>query len=189
MRYYKHGDGLIATVGVLELPELTAEEYRAELARLADRAKVQANRYARTRPLTEEEVCRLLITQQINTLEVDDETALRMMAFYPQWTAGAVYALGHKARHDDELWRCLQTHTAQADWLPGVAASLWERIDETHDGTMEDPIPYAGAMTLTAGLHYVQDFTVYRCIRDTGVPVHQPLKELVGLYVENVQMP
>ena len=35
------------------------------------------------RPLTESEVSRMLLTQQINTLTVDDNTALRMKEFYP----------------------------------------------------------------------------------------------------------
>ena len=30
----------------------------------------------------------MLIRQQINTLEVDDSTALRMVEFYPEWSAG-----------------------------------------------------------------------------------------------------
>ena len=37
----------------------------------------------RTRPFTESEVSRLLITQQINNLVVDDATASRMVDYYP----------------------------------------------------------------------------------------------------------
>lgn len=38
-----------------------------------------------TRPLTAEEVTAMLIKQQINSLTVDDNTALRMAEFYPEW--------------------------------------------------------------------------------------------------------
>ena len=78
-------------------------------------------------------------------------------------------------------------HTFQADWIPGVGTeSLYTRIDEEHDGTQYDPIPYDGNMALEAGKYYIQDYVIYLCNRDTGNPVYNPLAELVGLYVETV---
>jgi hypothetical protein len=41
-------------------------------------------------------------------------------------------------------------------------------------------------MTLEEGKFYQQEFVVYRCFRGSGGPVHHGLKELVGLYVEEV---
>lgn len=140
----------------------------------------------RTRPMTESEVTRLLITQQINTLEVDDNTALRMLEFYPAWASGQAYPAGHKVQRGGKLWRCLQPHTAQAGWEPENTPALWEEICESHTGTLADPIPYSGNMALTAGLYYIQDYTIYRCTRDTGIPVYNPLADLVGIYVETV---
>ena len=64
--------------------------------------------------------------------------------------------------------------------------SLWEYINETHDGSKYDPIPYDGNMELSEGLHYMQDGVLYRCTRSTGQPVYHALEELVGLYVEVV---
>ena len=49
-----------------------------------------------------------------------------------------------------------------------------------------DPIPYASNMVLEQGKYYTQDGAVYRCIRDTVSPVYAALRELVGLYVEEV---
>ena len=136
------------------------------------------------RPLTESEVSRMLIAQQINTLIVDDNTALRMTEFYPEWSAGQAYTAGYKAQHGGKLWRCIQAHTSQAGWEPENAASLWTEICESHAGTLEDPIPYSGNMALESGKYYMQDGKVYRCTRDTGNPVYNALSELVGLYVE-----
>ena len=62
--------------------------------------------------------------------------------------------------------------------------SLYERIDETHAGTIDDPIPYEGNMALTAGLYYSQGGVIYLCTRDTVNPVYNALADLVGLYVE-----
>ena len=142
--------------------------------------------YERTRPLTAEEVTAMLTRQQINILNVDDNTALRMLTFYPEWAANAEYTIGYKVQRGGKLWRCIQAHTAQAGWEPENAASLWTEICETHAGTLEDPIPYSGNMALESGKYYSQDSKIYRCTRDTGNPVYNALSELVGLYVEEV---
>ena len=159
--------------------DMTAEE---TAAMEADAAKFKA--YERTRPLTAEEVTAMLIKQQINTLEVDDTTALRMVEFYPEWSAGQAYTAGYKAHRGGKLWRCLQAHTAQTGWEPENAASLWTEICESHDGTKYDPIPYNGNMALQSGKYYTQNNILYLCNRDTGQPVYNALAELVGLYVE-----
>lgn len=159
--------------------EMTAEEETAY-----KRMIVQANAEESTRPFTESEVLAMLIPQQINTLTVDDNTALRMLGFYPEWAADMAYSVGFKVRKDGKLWRVIQAHTSQTGWEPENAASLWEQINETHAGTIDDPIPYDGNMSLTAGLYYMQDLVIYLCTRDTVNPVYNPLAELVGLYVE-----
>ena len=140
--------------------------------------------YERTRPLTAEEVTALLIRRQINTLEVDDTTAFRMVEFYPEWASDTEYTAGYKVQRGGKLWRCVQAHTSQAGWEPENAASLWTEICETHDGTIDDPIPYSGNMALEAGKYYSQSGAVYLCTRDTVNPVYNALADLVGLYVE-----
>lgn len=165
-----------------ELVGMTTEEIAAQETK---RKTFEADE--RTRPLTESEVSRLLITQQINSLSVDDNTALRMVEFYPEWSAGQAYTAGYKVQHGGKLWRCLQAHTSQSGWEPSVnTASLWEEICDTHAGTLDDPIPYSGNMALESGKYYIQDYAIYRCTRDTVNPVYNPLAELVGLYVETV---
>lgn len=159
--------------------DMTAEE----IAALKTEA-IKAQMAERKRPLTEQEVTAMLIRQSVNTLEVDDNTALRMMGYYPEWEADTDYTAGHKVQRGGRLWRALQTHTAQTGWEPENAPSLWEQINETHSGAADDPIPYEGNMALTNGLYYVQDYVIYRCTRDTGVPVYHALADLTGVYVE-----
>ena len=160
--------------------ELTTEEITAMQAELA-----KAEVYERTRPLTESEVTRLLIAQQINTLDVDDNTALRMLEFYPAWTAGQAYTETYKVQYSGKLWRCRQAHTSQDGQEPSIdTASLWEEVCESHDGTQADPIPYDGNMALKEGMYYVQDDVIYRCTRDTINPVYNALADLNGIYVE-----
>ena len=161
--------------------DMTAEEIAAIEA---EAAKFEA--YERTRPLTESEVSRMIITKQINGLTVDDSTALRMREFYPDWAAGQDYPVGFKVQRGGALYKVLQAHTSQTGWEPENAASLWTEICESHAGTLEDPIPYSGNMALESGKYYSQDGKVYRCTRDTGNPVYNALSELVGLYVDEV---
>lgn len=54
-----------------------------------------------------------------------DETALDAVALYPRWEIGREYEAGERVRFAGELYRCLQAHKAQSDWMPGVAVSLW----------------------------------------------------------------
>lgn len=186
MRYYQDGQNILATVGELPLQELTREQYLEEMERRTARGELQAQMDERTRALSQEEVSLMLITRQINTLEVDDTTALRMAAFYPEWATDCAYAQGHKVQYDGGLWRCIQAHKSQESWSPDVAVSLWERIHETYGGTQENPVPYDGNMALEAGKYYIQEYVIYRCFRGTGIPVYHPLAQLVGLYVEVV---
>ena len=159
--------------------DMTAEEITALQAETA-----KAEAAERHRPLTESEVISMLLKQQVNTLEVDDQTACRMRAFYPAWAEGIAYSAGYKAQHNGRLWRCRQAHTSQEEWEPENVPALWEEICETHDGTKYDPIPYEGNMALANGKYYSQDGVTYLCNRDTVNPVYNPLRELVGIYVE-----
>lgn len=162
--------------------EMTAEEIAAIQAQVAEQMAEEAKR-----PLTIEEVVRLVIAKTINSITIDDETALRMVAYYPDWTVGTAYAAGDRVVYNGYLYKVLKAHTAQDTWQPGAGTeSLYTRIDEQHDGTKYDPIPYNGNMALENGKYYSQGGVRYKCIRDTGNPVYNALSDLVGLYVEAV---
>ena len=116
---------------------MSAEEIDAMQAEAQKAEKIE-----RTRPLTAEEVTALLIKQQINTLDVDDNTALRMREFYPEWSTGQAYTAGYKVQYGGNLWRCLQAHTSQEGWDPNNAQSLWAKVlipDETVVPEWEQP--------------------------------------------------
>lgn len=122
---------------------------------------------------------------------LSDADGLKAKALYPRWEKlvqmGSVTAkAGYRFTHSGKLYKCVNANpTFQADWVPGVGTeSLYTRIDETHAGTLADPIPYDGNMALEAGKYYIQDYVIYLCTRDTVNPVYNPLAELVGIYVE-----
>ena len=150
-------------------------------------AAAKAEAEEKHRPLSLGEVQEMMVRAQINTLTVDDATALRMVEYYPEWTAGTAYAAGDRLVYNGDLYKVLQAHTAQETWLPGTGTeSLYTRIDEQYDGTKYDPIPYSGNMALEAGKYYSQSGKTYLCNRDTGNPVYNALAELVGIYVTEV---
>lgn len=115
---------------------------------------------------------------------VDDKTALTMVSLYPEWESGKEYSEGFKLRYADKLYKVTTAHTSQEAWTPDVAVTLFTRIEEAADGSLDNPIPYAGNMALVNGLYYVQDDVTYLCTRNTVNPVYNALSELVGLYVE-----
>ena len=169
--------------------DMTAEEIAA-MQEAAAKAETEEKR----RPLSLGEVQEMMVRAQINTLPVDDATALRMIAFYPEWESGKAYTsangcpVGYKATRNGRLWKLRQEHTSQDNWAPGETGteSLWEEVCEQHDGTKYDPIPYSGNMALEAGKYYSQGGKTYLCNRDTGNPVYNALADLVGLYVTEV---
>lgn len=162
-----------------EYVDMTAAEI-AVMQEASAKAEIEEKR----RPLSMGEVQEMMVRAQINTLAVDDATALRMVAYYPEWTAGTAYAVGDRLVYNGDLYKVLQAHTSQETWLPGTGTeSLYTRVDEQHDGTKYDPIPYSGNMALEAGKYYSQSGKTYLCNRDTGNPVYHALADLVGLYV------
>ena len=68
-----------------------------------------------------------------------DEEALKASAIYPAWSAEGAYAAGERVRHGGTLWKCLQAHTAQADWTPDGAPSLWAKVLVSDTGA---PLPW-----------------------------------------------
>lgn len=139
--------------------------------------------------LKDAKMYRAAIEAGANAVERSDLDALAVKDIYPAWDSliGQTVNVDFKLTHDGKLYKVIQAHTVQSDWVPGVGTeSLYAVIDEGHAGTLDDPIPYDGNMELTEGLYYSQDGIVYLCTRSTGQPVYHALGDLVGLYVEVV---
>lgn len=124
---------------------------------------------------------------------LSDSDALEVTTLYQKWYDLAAKSftaekVGFKFVHDGKLYKTRQEkHTFSSAWVPGEGTeSIYERIDEVHDGSKYDPIPYDGNMTLYSGKYYTQDSVKYICTRDSVNPVYHALADLVGLYVEIV---
>lgn len=62
-----------------------------------------------------------------------DEQALEVQIIYAPWNFEATYVVGDRVMYNGALYRCLTAHTAQEDWNPVDAPSLWAKvlIDDT----------------------------------------------------------
>ena len=61
-------------------------------------------------------------------LFLDDEDALEAVQLFPSWTAQTSYLRDDKVRYENVLYKCLQPHTSQSDWMPPGAPGLWARV-------------------------------------------------------------
>ena len=119
-----------------------------------------------------------------------DEDALEAVELFPAWKPDTFYEVkdGIKPRlqYNAKLWRVEQTHTSQERYSPGPGTeALYSEVAKPGQGdTPDNQIPYSGNMELHLGKYYAQYGVVYRCIRDSIIPVYNDLKDLVGLYVE-----
>ena len=124
----------------------------------------------------------------INTIDVSDDEALLIKDIYPEWEVGLEVKIGERYRVGEDLWRVVKEHTTQENWKPGIeTASLWERVEEGHEGTLEDPIPFAPPMEIFENKYYIQYEVIYKCTRNSDVPLTHDLSALVGHYVEIVE--
>lgn len=151
------------------------------------------------RQLTQDEVINLMLKQNIQTLNVDDNTALRMVGFYPIWqelcnTSYLAKVKGFKFSYKDKLYKTVQDDfTFQSQWVPGQGtSSIFTQIVETQAGTLEDPIIVPSDVTTNAftyiiGKYYKWDNKVYKCERqgeaeDTEHSFNYSPDMLVGNY-------
>ena len=69
---------------------------------------------------------RQLIEQLAITL--DDETALTGVELFPTWVVGKAYAVNNRVQYNGTLYKCIQAHTSQSDWMPSATPALWKTV-------------------------------------------------------------
>ena len=114
-----------------------------------------------------------------------DASALKVRTFYPKFKelceiSYKAEEIGYKFQYGDKLYKTKQPgYIFVSHYPPGVGKeSLYEVIDETHSGTIDDPIPYSGNMVLEQGKYYMQDGVIYYCKYGSGIPVYEHLSAL-----------
>lgn len=64
---------------------------------------------------------------------LDDETAIDVTVLFPVWDVGKAYAADERIRYGEKLYRCVQAHTSQADWIPPETPALWTEVAKPGD--------------------------------------------------------
>lgn len=130
----------------------------------------------------------------INTFSLPAEVALTVQELYPEWETllGKSVQSGFRFRYKGVLYEVVQSHTLQADWIPGVTAmSLYKVVttqEEEESGTKDNPIVWAQGMELIKDKYYSDKGELYKCIRDSGMPMSFDLNDLVsGGFVELIK--
>lgn len=63
------------------------------------------------------------------SVELSDEEAYDAPELFPMWAIKA-YETGDRVQYGGNLYKCIQAHTAQPDWTPDTAVSLWVMVDD-----------------------------------------------------------
>lgn len=77
---------------------------------------------------------------QIFAQTLPDEKAMEIATVYPKYEVGKAYEIdelftyGTNNVGDPQIYRVVQAHTSQADWIPGDTASLYTPIGLTEEG-------------------------------------------------------
>lgn len=130
------------------------------------------------------------ITRKINRIDLTNNEALSVKELYPRWEdkIGSTIEVGFITLYEGNLWKARQTHTAMEVYPPSIhTASLYEVINEEHEGTINDPIPYIPPMEIEEGKYYTQYDVLYKCTRSSGTALAHDLSSLVGIYVEMIE--
>lgn len=134
-----------------------------------------------------------LFAASINTMNLTDEQSLQYKDLHPQWSdfIGKSLPANFKIQYLEKLYKTRQEISVVLDqdgYRPGETGSeaLYEEINETNKGTLEDPIPYNNNMELYEGKYYSQNGVTYLCTRNSGQALTHNLEELVDIYVVKV---
>ena len=143
---------------------------------------------------------------QLTAMSYTDDQALLVKMVYPEWAElpdGTPLTKQEEATKgteitkvlapDGNLYKVITTHKKQADWIPGQeTASLFTVIEETHSGTLDDPIPAKANMEYVKGKYYMEDGKVYLMNREgmeegESITLQYLPSQLVGQYFELVE--
>lgn len=58
-------------------------------------------------------------------ITLDDATALTGVELFPAWATDIAYTVGDRVQYNGVLYKCVQAHTSQADWMPDATPALW----------------------------------------------------------------
>lgn len=169
------------------LPETELGQLQLEMKQVSDELK-EVKEVCSDIPAITQQTSNSFLAATFIAQTFTDEQAIQVKSLYPEWETyigKAISEVGTKLQYGGLLYKTRQAiNIVLENQTPDTVPALYEQIDETHQGTYDDPIPYNNQMELFNGKYYIQDDIIYKCTRDSGTVLTHALKDLVGLYVE-----
>lgn len=112
---------------------------------------------------------------QLFAASLPEEQALEVATVYPAWAAGTAYKVGDIVSYgtnnlgDPQLYKIVQAHTSQADWLPDATPALYEAFGLNAEGYPLWAQPSGAHDAYNAGDIVDYQGTLYRSLIDGNV--------------------
>ena len=106
-----------------------------------EEVKVQAVQAATQAADTQTAMLRTAMRKFVRIDELEPEDIADLVGLYDPWTVDEAVSVGDIRSYDGKLYKVVQAHTTQADWIPDATPALWTEIapPETEDG--EEIVP------------------------------------------------
>ena len=77
----------------------------------------------------------LLLRTAVADGRISDEELLSVQPALEgrNWRANVAVQVGDVFNYKGALWRCIQAHTTQSDWLPDKVPALWHKVEIVHE--------------------------------------------------------
>lgn len=115
------------------------------------------------------------IKYSINALDLNNNDTIKFKNYLPYWTDYINKSMpkDFKFQYNNQPYQTIQyINVVLSDQTPDIVYSLYVAINEEHEGTLQDPIPYQQQMAIEKGKYYIQYDVVYIAIQNmpTGMP-------------------
>ena len=115
------------------------------------------------------------IKYSINALDLSNNDTIKYKDYLPDWNDYINKSLpkDFKFKYNNQPYKTLQyINIVLENQTPDLVYALYKIIDEEHEGTLEDPIPYVQQMAIEKGKYYSQYGITYLAIQSmpTGMP-------------------
>ena len=112
---------------------------------------------------------------QMFAASLDDEKAMEVATVFDPWVSGKAYAVGDFLTYgansvgDPQLYKVVQAHTSQADWLPDATPALYVAIGLDEEGFPVWAAPTGAHDAYNTGDVVNYNGTLYRSLIDGNV--------------------
>lgn len=115
------------------------------------------------------------IKYSINSLELSNNEVIKYKDYLPNWNDYINKSMpkDFKFQYNNQPYQTLQyINVVLENQTPDLVYALYTIINEEHEGTLEDPIPYVQQMAIEKGKYYIQYDVIYLAIQSmpTGMP-------------------